>query len=67
MRKVYISGLMSFVKGFNRTRFNTLARLLRDKGFEVINPAELDVSMPITHAGGPADHDAAIWSIRPLQ
>lgn len=42
--KLYVSGPMTNVPLFNFPAFNAAAELLRDKGFEVINPAELDAA-----------------------
>jgi hypothetical protein len=40
--KIYISGPMTGLKGFNYHTFNVAACRLRDKGFEVVNPAEIN-------------------------
>lgn len=39
--KVYISGPMTGLPEFNYPAFNAAAGLLRGRGFEVVNPAEL--------------------------
>jgi hypothetical protein len=39
---VYLAGQMSYVPQFNIPRFDAVAELLRGRGFEVTNPAELD-------------------------
>jgi hypothetical protein len=38
--KVYVCGPMSGIPDFNRPAFNEAARLLRNQGYEVVNPAE---------------------------
>ena len=40
--RVYISGPMTGLPGLNFPAFNAAAGVLRAKGFEVINPAELN-------------------------
>ena len=46
--KVYLSGPMRHHRDFNFPLFNAVTRLLREKGYEVINPAEKpgDAEMP---------------------
>lgn len=39
--RLYLSGPMTGIKDFNRPEFVRWAGLLRDAGFEVVNPAEL--------------------------
>jgi hypothetical protein len=52
--KVYISGPMSGYVDFNRPAFHAAAYRLRAKGYDVVNPAELDETHPMwegaTHA-----------------
>lgn len=38
----YIAGPMTGYKEFNHPEFNRVAKLLRDKGLKVINPAEIE-------------------------
>jgi len=38
--KIYVSGPMTGIKDFNFPLFNSVAVLLRNKGFEVENPAD---------------------------
>lgn len=40
MTRAYISGPMTGLPGFNYAAFNQAAKDLREKGFEVLNPAE---------------------------
>jgi hypothetical protein len=40
--KLYIAGPMTGVPEYNYPLFNQVARLLRGRGYEVVNPAELD-------------------------
>lgn len=42
----YIAGPMSGLPGFNREAFMEAARLIRQKGHEVINPALLPATLP---------------------
>ena len=46
MSRIYISGPMSGYPDFNRPVFHATARKLRDQGFTVVNPAELDANDP---------------------
>lgn len=39
---VYVSGPMTGMPRHNRPAFNRAAKLLRKKGYSVVNPAELD-------------------------
>lgn len=39
---VYLSGPMSGIAGFNIPQFDRVARMLRNDGFTVVSPAELD-------------------------
>lgn len=45
---LYISGPMSAYKNYNRPLFNAVARALRDAGYEVTNPAEVDLGEDAT-------------------
>jgi len=50
--RIYVSGPMSGIKGFNFDAFFEAAERLRAKGHDVVNPAELDdgnTSMPWNH------------------
>ena len=40
----YVCGPMTGIPEFNHPEFNRVAKLLRDKGLKVINPAEVDGS-----------------------
>jgi len=40
--KLYIAGPMTGIPEYNFPAFNKAATVLRDKGFDVVNPAELD-------------------------
>lgn len=40
--RLYLSGPMTGIPDLNRPRFNHMALLLRRRGFEVVNPPELD-------------------------
>ena len=42
--KVYLAGPMRGYKLFNFPRFNKTARYLRQHGYRVVNPAELDLA-----------------------
>jgi hypothetical protein len=42
MSHLYISGPMTGIVDFNFAAFNRAARLLRDAGYQVTNPAELN-------------------------
>lgn len=41
MNKVYLAGPMTGIKDHNYPAFHAAAKLLRDRGFAVINPAEI--------------------------
>ncbi len=41
--KAYISGPMTGLKDYNRPTFNQAAKSLRESGYEVLNPAEVDI------------------------
>lgn len=45
-KKLYLSGAMSGLPNLNRDAFNAAAKLLRNKGYKVINPPELDRNNP---------------------
>jgi hypothetical protein len=51
---VYISGPMTGIKDFNAPLFNFVAFKLRELGYEVINPVELD---------GEADKSTLTWEM----
>lgn len=40
--RVYVSGPMTGIPGFNRIAFEEATKQLREKGFEVVSPHELD-------------------------
>ena len=42
MERLYLAGPMSGIPQFNYPRFNAVAAALREQGFSVVNPAELD-------------------------
>jgi hypothetical protein len=44
--RLYLSGPMTGIKDLNRPKFNKYAKALRDKGYKVINPPELDKRSP---------------------
>ena len=44
--RIYVSGPMTGVPGLNRPAFNRAAKMLRKKGYKVINPPELDRNEP---------------------
>jgi hypothetical protein len=46
--KLYISGPMTGIKDHNFIEFNRVAKLLREKGFDVVNSAELPSSSDMT-------------------
>lgn len=46
--RVYISGPMSGIPDFNFPAFHTAAAALRAKGFDVVNPAEVNVDAAMT-------------------
>ena len=45
-KQLYLSGPMSGVKDLNKPLFNHYAKLLRKKGYKVVNPPELDKHSP---------------------
>ena len=45
---VYIAGKMSNLPDLGRAKFAAAAKEMRDKGFSVLNPAELPDGMPVT-------------------
>lgn len=42
MNLIYLSGPMSGLPDFNFPAFNELAKILRGKGYNVVNPAEIE-------------------------
>lgn len=44
--KLYLSGPMTGITDLNRPLFNSIAKQLREKGYKVINPPELDKHEP---------------------
>lgn len=40
--RIYVCGPMTGIPDFNRPAFNEAARLLRNQGYEVVNPAEFE-------------------------
>jgi len=46
MTKLYLSGPMTGIKDKNFPAFNKASKALRKKGYQVINPAELDMQHP---------------------
>lgn len=46
MKRVYISGPMTGLPDLNFPAFNAAAALLRARGLEVVNPAEISVQNP---------------------
>jgi Domain of unknown function (DUF4406) len=45
-KRLYLSGPMTGLLDLNRPAFNKAAKLLRSKGYKVINPPELDKDEP---------------------
>lgn len=45
---VYIAGKMSNLPDLGRAHFNEAAKRLREKGYVVLNPADLPDGMPVT-------------------
>lgn len=50
--RLYLAGPMTGLPDFNRPAFHAAAAALRSAGYEVVNPAELDESEPITDPDG---------------
>jgi len=50
MKKVYLSGPMAGIQDHNFPAFHKWAKALREAGYEIINPAEIN-----------ADHDGKTW------
>jgi len=48
--QLYLSGPMRGFKDLNRPRLNEFARLLRERGHDVRNPAKNDPSLDLPHA-----------------
>lgn len=42
MKRVYVSGPMTGIPQHNFPAFNSASALLRDKGYQVVNPAEIN-------------------------
>jgi hypothetical protein len=57
--KVYLAGPMSGIKQFNYPAFHEAARVLREKGLEVISPAEMDTPEQQAHAMASVDGNVA--------
>jgi len=55
----YICGPMTGYVDYNHPQFNRVAKLLRDKGLKVINPAEVDAKDPVDLSPQPWD-----WYLR---
>ena len=51
--RLYLPAPMTGLPNSTRPAFHAAAAALRGAGYEVINPAELDESGPITHPDGP--------------
>lgn len=51
--RLYLAGPMTGLPDFNRPAFHAAAAALRAAGYEVVNPAELNESEPITDPDGP--------------
>ena len=51
--RLYLAGPMTGLPDLNRPAFHAAAAELRAAGYEVVNPAELDESEPITDPDGP--------------
>ena len=47
----YIAGPMTGYPDYNHPEFNRVAKMLRDKGLKVINPAEIDAKDPKNEDG----------------
>ena len=64
--KLYLAGPMTGYPEDNRPRFNQLARVLRDRGFDVVNPAEFDQDQSydvLIHQGLAALRDPAVIGV----
>jgi len=57
--KVYIAGPMSGIPAFNIPAFDEAARVLRDRGFDVVSPAEIDgpITRQVLLASPEGSHD----------
>lgn len=53
--KVYIAGPMRGIKDFNRDAFNAAAKALDAKGWQPINPVDLERLWPVTDGGEAVD------------
>ena len=51
--RLYLAGPMTGLPDFNRPAFHAAAAELRAAGYQVVNPAELDESEPITDPDKP--------------
>lgn len=51
--RLYLAGPMTGLPDLNRPAFHAAAAELRAAGYEVVNPAELNESEPITDPDGP--------------
>jgi len=59
--RIYVAGPMSGIPQFNYPAFDQMAELLRSKGHDVVNPAEMDD--PAIHAIGMASPDGNIHTM----
>lgn len=66
--RVYISGPMAGIENFNHKRFDEAAELLVERGYQVVNPADLDrtLGLPQSDVGGPWDVTAELraWCLK---